>query len=173
MHLDIILSSLNFGRKIEIFGFFGRKTLEKSPLVHLSSAKKVQKCILTLERPVFYYPHGIGTALHVMRRMRKFCFFVIEVNSESELCVFFGTLIQTTSLDQISFCAQKEKQQHVIYLPWTPFVLFSDQTSSKADATSKVSATFCKKLQVNSFFTPTRLQFYFLPKSHLFLNYFC
>ena len=128
---------------------------------------------LTLERPVFYYPHGIGTALHVMRRMRKFCFFVIEVNSESELCVFFGTLIQTTSLDQISFCAQKEKQQHVIYLPWTPFVLFSDQTSSKADATSKVSATFCKKLQVNSFFTPTRLQFYFLPKSHLFLNYFC
>ena len=108
-----------------------------------------------------------------MRRMRKFCFFVIEVNSESELCVFFGTLIQTTSLDQISFCAQKEKQQHVIYLPWTPFVLFSDQTSSKADATSKVSATFCKKLQVNSFFTPTRLQFYFLPKSHLFLNYFC
>ena len=128
---------------------------------------------LTLERPVFYYPHGTGTALHVMRRMRKFCFFVIEVNSESELCVFFGTLIQTTSLDQISFCAQKEKQQHVIYLPWTPFVLFSDQTSSKADATSKVSATFCKKLQVNSFFTPTRLQFYFLPKSHLFLNYFC
>ena len=43
MHLDIILSTLNFGRKIKIFRFFGRKTLEKSPLVHLSSAKKGAK----------------------------------------------------------------------------------------------------------------------------------
>ena len=40
MHLDTILSNLNFGRKIKIFGFFGRKTLEKSTQLHLSSAKK-------------------------------------------------------------------------------------------------------------------------------------
>ena len=43
MHLDIILGTLNFGRKIKIFGFFGRKTLEKSLLQHLSSAKKGAK----------------------------------------------------------------------------------------------------------------------------------
>ena len=43
MHLDIILSTLNFGRKIKIFGFFGRKTLEKSLLQHLSKAKKDAK----------------------------------------------------------------------------------------------------------------------------------
>jgi len=43
MHLDTILSNLNFGRKIKIFGFFGRKTLEKSTQLHLSSAKKGAK----------------------------------------------------------------------------------------------------------------------------------
>ena len=38
---------------------------------------------LTLERPVFYYLHGIGTALHKMRRIRKFVFLLLKVNEET------------------------------------------------------------------------------------------
>ncbi len=39
--------------------------------------------ILTLERLVFYYLHGIGTALHKMRRITKFVFLLLKVNEET------------------------------------------------------------------------------------------
>ena len=74
MHLDIILSTLNFGRKIKIFGFFGRKTLEKSTQLHLSSAKK-------------------GAKMHFKR---KKILFSKTTNLLDVSCILFDSLIPKT-----------------------------------------------------------------------------
>ena len=39
MHLGAILSHLNFGQKIEIFGFFGRKRLKTDPIAPFKRKK--------------------------------------------------------------------------------------------------------------------------------------
>ena len=45
MHLGAILSHLNFGQKIEILGFFGRKRLKKRPNCTFQAQKRAEKCI--------------------------------------------------------------------------------------------------------------------------------
>ncbi len=45
MHLGAILSHLNFGQKIENFGFFGQKRLKKRPNCAFQAQKGAEKCI--------------------------------------------------------------------------------------------------------------------------------
>ena len=53
MHLNIILSTLNFGRKIKIFGFFSRKRLKNRPNCTFQAQKKMQKCISSAKNCIF------------------------------------------------------------------------------------------------------------------------
>jgi len=54
MPLDIILSLLNFGRKINFFGFFGRKTLERHEACSTFQAQnRLQKWVQIVQN--FYF----------------------------------------------------------------------------------------------------------------------